>query len=224
VAATFTRNIMNNRAIIVGASGLIGKALQVKLVSHFDKLIAVSRKPLRDLPVNAENVVIDFDEAYQVPRAQSIFCALGTTIKTAGSQAAFRKVDFDYVIAAAKAAQLAGVQRMAVVSALGASAKSNVFYSRTKGEMEEALKAIGFAHLLIVRPSFLSGDRLALGQTSRPGEAIALTFASFLKPLVPKKYRAISADAVAACMIERLSAMTTAVEVIESDELQRWQC
>jgi uncharacterized protein YbjT (DUF2867 family) len=215
---------MNNRAILVGASGLIGKALQVKLATHFDRLTAVSRKPLRDLPIDAENLVVDFEKLYKVPQAQSIFCALGTTIKAAGSQAAFRKVDFDYVIAAAKAAQLAGVQRMAVVSALGASPKSNVFYSRTKGEMEEALKALGFSHLLIVRPSFLSGDRLALGQASRPSEAIALAFASFLKPLIPKKYRAISADAVAACMIERLSAMTAAVEVIESDELQHWQC
>jgi uncharacterized protein YbjT (DUF2867 family) len=214
---------MNNSAILVGASGLIGRALQVKLTTHFDRLTAISRKALRDIPIKTDNLVIDFDQAYEVPQAQSIFCALGTTIKTAGSQAAFRKVDFDYVISAAKAARRAGVQRMAVVSALGANPKSNVFYSRTKGEMEEALKTIGFAHLLIVRPSFLSGDRLALGQTSRPGEAIALSFASVLKPLIPKKYRAISADAVAICMIERLSAMAAEIEVIESDELQRWQ-
>jgi uncharacterized protein YbjT (DUF2867 family) len=214
---------MNNRAILLGASGLIGIALQTKLASHFKTLTAVSRKPLRDLPSKAENLVVDFEQVWKLPPAHSIFCALGTTIKTAGSQAAFRKVDFDYVVAAAKAARLAGVQRMAVVSALGASTKSKVFYSRTKGEMEEALKAIGFANLLIVRPSFLSGDRLSLGQASRPGEAIALSLASFLKPLIPKKYRTISADAVATCMIERLSAMTAAVEVIESDELQRWQ-
>jgi uncharacterized protein YbjT (DUF2867 family) len=214
---------MNKRAILLGASGLIGKALQAKLSTHFATFTAVSRKPLSHLPKNAENQIIDFDKPWVLPECDSVFCALGTTIKTAGSKEAFHKVDFDYVIEAAKAAKRVGAQRMAVVSALGASQKSSVFYSRTKGDMEEALKALGFAHLLIVRPSFLSGDREALGQSSRSGEVIALTLANLFKPLIPNKYRAISADAVASCMVECLSTMSTAVEVIESDALQRWQ-
>jgi uncharacterized protein YbjT (DUF2867 family) len=216
----------NKTAILVGASGLIGKSLQTKLSSKFEKLWAISRKPMMTLPKNIENLVFDFDGHWQpdsLPACDALFCALGTTIKTAGSQEAFRKVDFDYVLKSAKAAKVAGATSMAVVSALGASSSSTVFYNRTKGEMEEALKALGFSKLLIVRPSFLSGDRQSLGQASRPGEAIALAFASAFKPIIPRKYRSISADAVASCMVERLDAMTSSVEIIESDRLQQWQ-
>jgi uncharacterized protein YbjT (DUF2867 family) len=220
----------NTTAILIGASGLIGKALQAKLASRYAQFSAVSRKPLGPLPKNAKNLVINFDDdlvnnlqTTPWPACDAIFCALGTTIKAAGSQEAFRKVDFEYVVNSARAAKQAGATRMAVVSALGASSESSVFYSRTKGQMEDALKTLGFAHLLIVRPSFLSGDRQALGQTSRPGESIALAFSAILKPLIPKKYRAISADAVASCMVERLNAMTASVEIIESDALQKWQ-
>jgi uncharacterized protein YbjT (DUF2867 family) len=216
----------NTTAILVGSSGLIGEALQAKLARRYDKVWAISRKPMGNLPKNAENLVLDFESDWQeisLPACDAFFCALGTTIKTAGSQEAFRKVDFDYVVNSAKAAQRAGATKMAVVSALGASSKSSVFYNRTKGETEEALKALGFAKLLIVRPSFLSGNREALGQASRPGEAVALALTSVLNPLIPKKYRSISADAVASCMVEQLDAMTSSLEIIESDRLQQWQ-
>jgi uncharacterized protein YbjT (DUF2867 family) len=217
---------MNTTSLLVGATGLIGTALQSRLAEQYTKVYAVSRKPLLDLPQKTENIVTDFSGNWfekSWPSCDDIYCALGTTIKVAGSQEAFRKVDFDHVVNAATVAKRAGATRMAVVSALGANSKSSVFYSRTKGEMEEALKAVGFAHLLIIRPSFLSGDRKALGQTSRPGEKIALSIASFLKPLIPIKYRAISADTVAHCMVERLTNMTARVEIIESDALQTWQ-
>ncbi len=213
-------------AVLVGSSGLIGKALQTKLAGKYDKLWAISRKPMGDLPENAENLVLDFESDWQeisLPTCDAFFCALGTTIKTAGSQEAFRKVDFDYVVNSAKAAKRAGAIKMAVVSALGASSKSSVFYNRTKGEMEEALENLGFSSLLIVRPSFLAGNREVLGQASRPGEAIALALTSVLNPLIPKKYRSISADAVASCMVEQLDEMTSSLEIIESDRLQQWQ-
>jgi uncharacterized protein YbjT (DUF2867 family) len=216
----------NSSVILVGSSGLIGKALQAKLASTYTKLWAVSRKPMHDLPKTAENLVVNFESDWQTtswPKCDALFCALGTTIKTAGSQQAFRKVDFDYVVNSAHAAKRAGATKMAVVSALGATSKSSVFYSRTKGEMEDALIALGFASLLIVRPSFLSGDRQALGQDSRLGEKLALTISSALNPIIPKKYRAISADAVAGCMVDRLDTMTSSVEIIESGELQQWQ-
>jgi uncharacterized protein YbjT (DUF2867 family) len=216
----------NTTAVLVGSSGLIGKALQAKLADKYDKLCAISRKPMGNLPTNTANLVVDFEKDWQnmsLPTCDAFFCALGTTIKIAGSKEAFRKVDFDYVVNSAKAARRAGATKMAVVSALGASSNSSVFYNRTKGEMEEALKNLGFSQLLIVRPSFLSGNREVLGQASRPGEAIALAFTSVLNPLIPKKYRSISADAVACCMVEQLDSMTSSLEVIESDQLQQWQ-
>jgi nucleoside-diphosphate-sugar epimerase len=215
----------NTTAVLVGSSGLIGKALQTKLADKYDKLWAISRKPMGNLPINTANLVLDFEADWlktSLPNCNAFFCALGTTIKVAGSQEAFRKVDFDYVVNSAKAAKQAGATKMAVVSALGASSKSAVFYNRTKGEME-ALKNLGFSKLLIVRPSFLSGNRKELGQASRPGEAIAIAFTSVLNPLIPKKYRSISADAVACCMVEQLDSMTSSLEVIESDQLQQWQ-
>jgi uncharacterized protein YbjT (DUF2867 family) len=217
---------MNTTALIVGSSGLIGKALQTRLAEGYAKVYAVSRKPLSGLPKNTENLLTDFSGNWHEkpwPFCDDLFCALGTTIKTAGSEEAFKIVDFDHVVNSAIAAKRAGATRMAVVSSLGANSKSSVFYSRTKGQMEESLKALGFAHLLIVRPSFLAGDRAALGQTSRSGENIALSIASLFKPIIPKKYRAISAEAVASCMVERLSVMTARVEIIESDVLQNWQ-
>jgi uncharacterized protein YbjT (DUF2867 family) len=213
-------------AILVGSSGLIGKELQTKIGNKYGKLLAISRKPMGALPINTDNLVVDFESDWQkisLPTCDAFFCALGTTIKTAGSQEAFRKVDFDHVVNSAKAAKRAGATKMAVVSALGASSKSSVFYNRTKGEMEEALKSLGFSKLLIVRPSFLSGNREVLGQAKRPGEAIALAVSSVLNPFIPKKYRSISANAVASCMVEQLDSMTTSLEVIESDQIQKWQ-
>jgi uncharacterized protein YbjT (DUF2867 family) len=214
---------VNKVAILVGASGLIGKALQPQLSGAYTKFSAISRKPLQDLPTNGENIVLDFNGQWTLPTCDAIYCALGTTIKVAGSQEKFRQVDFDYVLAAATAAKKAGAQRMGVVSALGANSKSSVFYNKTKGEVEEALKELNFAHLLIVRPSFLAGDRESLGQANRPAEKIALTLSAFFKPIIPAQFRAISADAVARCMVERLGQMQAPIEIIESAELQKWQ-
>lgn len=113
-----------------------------------------------------------------------VFCALGTTIKTAGSQAAFRQVDFDYPLQIAQLAKAQGAQRFLLVSALGANARSKVFYSRVKGELEEAIRAIGFDHVSVARPSFLAGERLA----HRLGEGIALKL-GFLMPALYKPVR-----------------------------------
>lgn len=113
-----------------------------------------------------------------------VFCALGTTIKTAGSQAAFRQVDFDYPLQIAQLAKAQGAQRFLLVSALGANARSKVFYSRVKGELEEAIRAIGFDHVSVARPSFLAGERLE----HRLGEGIALKL-GFLMPALYKPVR-----------------------------------
>jgi uncharacterized protein YbjT (DUF2867 family) len=141
-----------------------------------------------------------------LPRVGEAFVALGTTIKVAGSQEAFRAVDFDAVVAIAKAAKVAGATRLGVVSAMGANARSGVFYNRVKGEMEEALSALGFETLVIARPALLVGDREALGQPARRGEELGLKVSRWLAPVIPDNYRPIEAKSVARAL---LAAMRT---------------
>ena len=133
-------------------------------------------------------------------KVDDAFCALGTTIKAAGSREAFRRVDFGCIVALARAARAAGAQRLMVVSAIGASARSVIFYLRVKGETEEAVAALGYPALHIFRPGLLLGKR----SDSRPREALGMALAPFLNPLMlgpAKAYRSIPADTVAAAMI-----------------------
>jgi len=156
------------------------------------------------LPIQHPKLVqhtVDFKALPALPAVDDVFIALGTTIKVAGSQAAFRAVDFEAVVAVALAAKSSGATKLGVVSAMGADPKSSIFYNRTKGEMEEALASIGFDSLVIARPSMLAGDREALGQPARIGERIALAVSKFLKPLIPANYRAIPARDVAYALI-----------------------
>ena len=148
------------------------------------------------------------------------FCCLGTTIKVAGSQAAFRAVDFDAVLHFARAAQRAGVRRFGVVSALGASASSASFYNRVKGEMEAELATLGFSSLVIARPSLLAGDRAPLGQPQRLGERLALAVAAPLATFIPLAWRPIEAATVARALLRAVAAGAPGVLVLESAALQ----
>ena len=156
----------------------------------------------------------------KVPPADDMFIALGTTISVAGSQAAFRAVDLDAVLALARAARAAGVRRLGVVSAMGADAKSQVFYNRVKGEMELAVSALGFDTVVIARPSLLDGERDALGQPTRRGEQLALKVMRLLKPLIPRNYRAISDAHVANALVEAVLAGRPGVQILLSGQMQ----
>jgi uncharacterized protein YbjT (DUF2867 family) len=156
----------------------------------------------------------------QVPPADDMFIALGTTIAVAGSQAAFRAVDLDAVLALARAARAAGVRRLGVVSAMGADAKSPVFYNRVKGEMELAVSALGFDTVVIARPSLLDGERDALGQPTRRGEQFALKVMRLLKPLIPRNYQAISDAQVAKALVEAVLAGRPGVQILLSGQMQ----
>jgi uncharacterized protein YbjT (DUF2867 family) len=167
--------------------------------------------------------VLDLASLKRLPgigHIDDVFIALGTTIKTAGSQAAFRAVDFDAVVAVARAAKAAGASRLGVVSAMGASPRSNVFYSRVKGEMEEALAHLNYPTLIIARPSLLAGDRAALAQPDRAGEYLGLLATRLLKPLIPANYRAISADDVAQALIKAVQQTQQGQRVLLSGEMQ----
>lgn len=122
-----------------------------------------------------------------------VFCGLGTTIKQAGSQAAFRQVDFDYPLQIAQLAKAQGARRFMLVSAAGSSARSKIFYSRVKGELEDAVKALGFEHTSVAQPSFLAGERTQ----PRFGEGLALK----LGFLMPPRYKPVAASQVAAGLL-----------------------
>ena len=141
---------------------------------------------------------IDFDRLQERSvEAEDVFCCLGTTIKVAGSQAAFRRVDYEYPVALARAAARDGAKRLLVVSALGANANSRVFYNRVKGEMENSVRAAGVARICFFRPSLLSGPRAE----PRFGERAGLVLGTMLGPLLGR-YRPIHADLVAAAMLK----------------------
>jgi uncharacterized protein YbjT (DUF2867 family) len=149
------------------------------------------------------------------------YIALGTTIKVAGSEAAFRAVDFDLVVAIARRAHEAGARRLAVISALGADRRSRVFYSRVKGEMEDAVTGLGYESVVLARPALLLGDRESLGQPTRAGEVWAARLLGPLLPIVPASVRPITATVVAAATVDALDHAEYGTRVLSSAELQR---
>jgi len=179
----------------------------------------VRRKPA-DADARAKWQVVDFSALPALPAADEAYCCLGTTIRLAGSQAAFRAVDFDAVLGFARAALAAGVRRFAVVSALGAGPRSASFYNRVKGEMEAAMATLGFDSVVIARPSLLAGEREALGQPSRAGEQWALRLSAPFAGLIPKSVRPIQARTVARAMVAALHEARPGVRFVESAELQ----
>ncbi len=147
--------------LLAGGTGLVGRELTRLLLDTSPRptLHQVVRRKPADADARADWQVVDFAAMPTLPQADEACCCLGTTIKQAGSQAAFRAVDFDAVLAFARAAKAAGARRFAVVSALGASARSASFYNRVKGEMEAAVSALGFDSVVFARPSLLAGER-----------------------------------------------------------------
>jgi len=162
---------------------------------------------------------VDFAALPALPPIDEAYLALGTTIKVAGSEEAFRAVDFEANLAAARAAQVAGARRIGLVSAMKADAGSRIFYSRVKGELEEAVAGLGFEGVVIARPSLLVGDREALGQGERAGEKIGLQVGRWLKPLIPANFRPITAAEVARALL-RVVPIAKGQRVLLSGELQ----
>jgi uncharacterized protein YbjT (DUF2867 family) len=204
-------------ALLAGASGLIGGFLLKRLLDapEYARVIVWGRRPLELAHPKLEAAVVDFGQLdwHHVP-AEDVFCCLGTTIKQAGSQEAFRKVDYTYPVALAKAAARDGAKRFLVVSALGASSRSGVFYNRVKGDMEAAVKAAGVPQTSIFRPSLLSGRR----ENVRRGERIGEIVGNFLGPLLGK-YRPIHGELVAAAML-KAAVQDLPGRIYESEEIR----
>lgn len=191
------------RILLAGATGLVGQEILRMLLSDatVGTVQVLARRPLAASHPKLTAQVVDFSALPGLSGIDEVYLALGTTIKAAGSQAAFRAVDFDANLAVARAARRAGARRLGLVSAMGADKGSRVFYNRVKGELEEAVGALGFEAVVIARPSLLTGDRGALGQAARPGERIGAVLAGVLRPFIPADYRPIGAVDVASALL-----------------------
>ena len=218
----FLENMANKTALVIGATGLVGEETLKQLLqsAEYGKVIALTRKSLEFKNVKFENVVVDFDkpEQFNKIKADDVYCAMGTTIGKAGSQAAFKKVDFEIPMQVAVMALKNGATKFILVSSLGADAKSAVFYSRVKGELERALMKLKFRTLLIFRPSILLGDR----KEKRTGEAIGRFAAeklSFLFAGPLAKYKGTPVNLLAKAMIKLANADTPGVHIIENEEI-----
>jgi uncharacterized protein YbjT (DUF2867 family) len=207
-------------ALLAGGSGLIGREIARQWSGPGTLHLLLRRPRAQAAPRGQRDHLVDFAALPALPHATQAFCCLGTTIKVAGSQTAFRAVDLHAVLAFAQAARQAGATRLAVVSALGASPKSGSFYNRVKGEMEAAVATLGFECLVIARPSLLAGDRHTLGQAARPAEQLALALTRPLRGLIPAAWRPIEAATVARALRRALDAGAPGVQVLESAALQ----
>ncbi|HEY8175531.1 MAG TPA: NAD(P)H-binding protein [Gemmatimonadaceae bacterium] len=204
---------------LLGATGLVGRhCLDLLARDHaFSRVIVLARRKFAEATApRVEAHLVDFDHLSERPdlfRVDQVICALGTTIKAVGgSQAKFRAVDYEIPLAAATIACTQGARHFLLVSALGANAHSRIFYNRVKGELEDALRTLGFRSLTIVRPSLLLGTRPEF----RLGEEIGKRFAW----IVPGKYRPIHARDVAAVLVRAAKEDIRGMRIIESDDLR----
>jgi uncharacterized protein YbjT (DUF2867 family) len=210
-------------ALLAGATGLVGQRVLRLLLADgaFTRVVALARRPLSvtDQKLSVE-LVPDFSrlDDRPAPAATVALCALGTTIKQAGSQEAFRAVDHDAVVAFARWAARAGCQTFVLVSSVGADAGAGTFYLQVKGQAEESVAALGFRRFIALRPSLILGER----QERRFGEAAAQALMPALSPLLLgplRRYRGITGDQVAAAMITAARDQQPGREIWEHDRL-----
>jgi len=212
---------MSRTALVAGASGLVGGHLLHLLLADaaYARVITLARRQLDARHAKLDQRVLDLgalDAVADPPHVDDAFCCIGTTIKKAGSQDAFRRVDYDYVLAFARAAQRAGARQFLLVTALGADSTSRIFYSRVKGEIEHAVRELPFQGIQIFRPSFLMGERAEVRLAERIGVPVARVLAPLLiGPL--RRYRPIQAADVARAMLQLAKEAPRGPNVFEYD-------
>lgn len=216
-------NNNSNTAIIVGSGGLIGSFLLGFLLEdpRYTKVVSVVRKPSSITHPKLIEVIADFDNLRAISeklKADHAFCCLGTTIKKAGSEAAFIKVDYQYPLDIAQILKENGCRSYSVVTAMGADAKSGIFYNRVKGELQEALVKVGFEALNIFQPSLLMGERSEFRFGERVAQVVmgGLSFL-FAGPL--KKYKGIEGKTVAKAMAVQALQASAGLHIFESDKI-----
>jgi len=214
---------MTKTAIIIGSTGLTGSHLLKILLNSdvYDKVISFVRRSSKISHPKLIQHIVDFDDTdtyNDYMEGNDMFCCLGTTIKKAGSQEAFEKVDLTYPIHFAKAAAVRGVKQFSIISSIGANPESGNFYLRTKGKCEEELRKLPFQSISIFRPSLLEGNRKEFRIGERMAEyAMKVLSVFFIGRL--KKYRPIKAKKVAESMYRIAQQNTVGFHIYESDEI-----
>jgi uncharacterized protein YbjT (DUF2867 family) len=214
---------MSKTALIIGATGLTGEQCLMELLAspEYDKIIALTRTKLQTTNSQIQNIITDFKNLESLRpqlRADHVYCCMGTTIAKAGSQAAFRHVDYEIPLQVAEMARQNGATKFILITSLGSDASSKIFYSRVKGELENALEKLNYESLLIFRPSILLGKR----KEKRTGEAIGMLAAeklSFLFAGPLKKYRGTPVDILAKVMVKLANQPTPKIRIIENEEI-----
>ncbi|MES2360387.1 MAG: epimerase [Pseudomonadota bacterium] len=209
---------------MAGATGLVGRAVLARLLADkaYSAVHCVGRRAPDVQHPKLVAHITDSPGQFAAPPVDDVFIALGTTIKVAGSREAFRAVDFDAVVAIAKAGRALAATRLGVVSAMGADSRSSVFYSRVKGDMETAVAHLGFTSVVIARPSLLAGDRASLRQAQRFGEKLALATFKWLNPMIPANYRSVQASQVAHALVDTLQSAGAGHHLLLSGDLQKY--
>lgn len=207
------------KLLVVGSTGLVGRHVLEIALAHprIAQVVAPVRRPL---PAHERLFapVVDFDALPADAswwQADAVICALGTTLRAAGSEAAFRRVDHDYPLEVARLAREHGTPTYVFNSALGADADSRFFYTRVKGEVERNLIALRFASLTLVRPGLIGGHR----DEFRAGERAALALLGALGPVVPRRWRINPAGRIAQAMVDAAVQPTPGVQVVASERL-----
>ncbi|HEY6951914.1 MAG TPA: NAD-dependent epimerase/dehydratase family protein [Bacteroidota bacterium] len=211
-------------ALLVGASGLVGgNCLDVLLqTEEYERVVILTRRPLLLEHPKLEEHVVDFDrldDAAPLMNADDVFCCLGTTIRAAGSQSEFKKVDFTYTVQVGAIAVRNGADQLLVVTSLGANPKSKIFYNRIKGETEEALAKLPCESIHFFRHSLLLGNRKESRRGEKAGIAAMRAFSLLMAgPL--KNYRPIEANVVARAMVLTALSNQSGVIIHESDQIR----
>jgi uncharacterized protein YbjT (DUF2867 family) len=191
------------KVLVLGASGLVGRNALEQALAHpsISHVVAPTRRPLTPRPKLANPVSPRLETLLPdvgTWGVDAVICALGTTIGKAGSEEAFRQVDYALPLSFARSAHEHGTEIFALVSATGASVSSRFFYARTKGEVERDITLVGFRSLTIVRPTLIGGDR----EEARFAERVALRLARLLAPILPKKFHVNPAPTIAAALVQ----------------------
>ncbi|WP_394776620.1 oxidoreductase [Flavobacterium sp.] len=213
------------KAIVYGASGLVGSYILESLLdnTNYEQVIIVVRKDLNVQHPKLKTIIGDFNSLPEVVKdiqTDEVFISLGTTKKKTPDEKLYYQIDHDYPILAAKLAKENGAKAVFLVSAIGANAKSSIFYTRTKGETEQDIINQNFDHTHIFRPSMILGDR----KESRPLEKILIGIFKFINPLFIggiSKYKGIEARDIAKSMVNCSDKPSEKVKILHWEEMTK---